>query len=307
QRNWLCPRLLKRSVAFQYLRERTTLSAAFRHYIKDLRACGLLKQYDREHLVVENQRSCRLVSMHSEQRTSAASLIKPFVMLAIYHKAKAEGVPAHRFSRTKQRLIENMMRISSNRATNQLIRNMGEGSLELGLQRINRLIRRFGITQTRLVEAIPRSGRTYKNQTSAADLSRFFSLVYQKTLVSRAYSRKMLRVMLSSRDNRGRTAYLRRRFHVRAATKTGYTKKTNGVAGLWLSTPGLRHRAYNFVAILSRPLHRGNEWEWRKITTPILQRLSEMTYLYQQKHRRTPQETKISAYSRTSKHERCAL
>ncbi len=219
-----------------------------------------------------------MVAIRQSSRTSAASLIKPFVMLGVYHRARRRGVGAHHFSRRLQRHVNRMMRVSNNYSTNYLIRSLGHGNSRKGLRYINKILPHFSIFRTKLVETIPRGGRTYRNYTTARDLSVLLHRIYLKRAVSRSFSRKMLNVMLLSRDNRGKTPYLRHHYDVRAATKTGYTRRTNGVAGIILRGEGLRRRVYNFVAIISRPMVRDNEWTWRKVSTKIIQRLSEMTY-----------------------------
>lgn len=230
-------------------------------------------------MVVYDYRGCKMVAIRQNSRTSAASLIKPYVMLGVYHRARRKGVSAYRFPRRLQRHVNRMMRVSNNYSTNYLIRSyLGHGNSRKGLRYINKILPRFSIYRTRLVETIPRGGKTYRNYTTARDLSVLMHRIYRNRAISRSFSRKMLNVMLQSRDNRGKTPYLRHHYDVRAATKTGYTRRTNGVAGIILSGDGLRRRKYNIVTIISRPLVRDNEWTWRKVSTKIIQRLSEMTY-----------------------------
>lgn len=276
-----CRRLLKRKTALRYIRKGRRLEVALRAYLRDLHRCRLLRSFDRTRVLVYDYRNCKLAAIRQNTKTSAASLIKPFVMLAVYHKARRRGLRSpQQIGRKIQRHINLMMRVSNNRSTNYLIKHyLGRGNKRRGLRYINKILPSYGIRRTRLVELIPRGGRTYRNYTTARDLSILLYKIFRKKAISRAYSRKMLRVMLYSRDNRGKTSYLRSHYDVRAATKTGYTRRTNGVAGVMLSGVGLRRKAYNFVAIISRPLlGKANEWRWRKISTRVVRRLSEMTF-----------------------------
>lgn len=273
-----CQQILERQYAMRYLHRRRHLEDAIRIYLRDLGRCGMLRRYDQTRMLIYDYRGCKLVAIQQNTKTSAASLIKPYVMLGVYHRAKRRGVGAHRIPSRLQRHIDRMMRISNNYSTNYLIRSLGQGSSRHGLHYLNRMLPRYSIRRTRLVETIPRGGRTYRNYTTANDLSTLMSRIYQRRAISPSFSQKMLRVMLHSRDNRGKTPYLKHHYDVRAATKTGYTRRTNGVAGIILSGEGLRRRAYNFVAIVTRPLVRANEWLWRRTSTTIIQRLSEMTY-----------------------------
>lgn len=273
-----CRQLFDRRYTLRYLHPRRHLEDSIRLYLRDLSRCGVLHRYDQTRMLVYDYRGCKLVALQQHALTSAASLIKPYVMLGVYHRAKLAGQGSHRFSPHLQRHINQMMRVSNNPSTNYLIRSLGRGNARQGLHYLNRLLPRYNIRRTRLVETIPRGGRTYRNYTTAQDLSTLMQNIYRQRAVSRPYSQKMLQVMLYSRDNRGKTPYMQHHYDVRAATKTGYTRRTNGVAGIILRGEGLRRRTYNFVAIITRPLVRANEWTWRKSSTQIIQRLSEMTF-----------------------------
>ncbi len=275
-----CHSLLLRSVALSFIRRGRRLESAYRSYVRKLRNCHYLKPYDKVLLLVYDYRNCKLVAINQNTRASAASLIKPYVMLATYHKAHQRGISAYRFPRHLQRHVDLMIRVSNNRSTNYLIKHyLGRGSARRGLRYINRLLPRYSIRNTRLLELIPRGGRTYKNYTTARNLSMLLYRIYKGRAVSSAYSRKMLHVLLYSHDNRGKTGYLRSRYGIRAATKTGYTRRTNGVAGIILGGRGLRRTPYNFVAIITRPLLRhANEWIWRNHSSTIIRRFSEMAY-----------------------------
>lgn len=275
-----CRRLLKRGYALRLIRRGRRLEQSLKLYVKALRRCRLLRPYDRPRVLVYDYRNCKMVALNQHMRTSAASLIKPFVMLAVYEVARRRGyrTPGSIPSRI-QRHINRMMRVSSNRSTNYLIKRfLGRGNARRGLRTINRLLPKYGVRRTRLVELIPAGGRTYRNYTTARDLSILLYKIYKGRAINRAFSRRMFRVMLRSRDNRGRTSYLRSHYDVRAATKTGYTRRTNGVAGVMLGGVRGRRRAYNFVGIITRPLVRASEYRWRKVSTRIIRRLSEMTF-----------------------------
>lgn len=277
RRRVACHLLLKRSYALRYIRSHRRLESSLRLYIRHLRRCRLLRRFDRPRILVYDYRNCKMVAINQNMRTSAASLIKPFVMLAVYHKAQRSRRRV--LSSRVRKHIKQMMRVSSNRSTNFLIRyTLGRGNTRRGLRYINSVLRRYSIHRTRLLELIPRGGRTYRNYTTARDLSILLYKIYRGRAISKRFSREMLRIMLHSRDNRGRTSYLRSHYDVRAATKTGYTRRTNGVAGIVLRGIKMRRTPYNFVGIITRPLVRANEWTWRRVSTRIVRRLSEMTY-----------------------------
>lgn len=274
-----CSSLLQRETALRYLQKAASLQGSMNLYLRHLHECRWLQPFDKARILVFDHRQCKLAAINQHLKTSAASLIKPFVMLAIYHEAHKRGIPPYRFPAPLQSHINKMMRVSNNPSTNALIRYLGQGSPIKGAEVINKILRQYGLGKTGIVELIPAGGRTYRNYTTAHDLHRLFALIYQRKAVSPAYSRKMFEVMVASRDNRCRTPYLRS-LGVAAATKTGYTRLTNGVAGIVFSGYGIRRHPYTFVAVINRSSGSGNEWIWRKTSTPILQRLSEMTYQF---------------------------
>ena len=105
----------------------------------------------------------------------AASLIKNFVMLAYFHEVKY-GRQAH--TATNKGHLKAMIQWSSNPSTNYFIRLLG------GPARVDRILKTnySYFNQTRIVEYIPPSGRTYKNMTSARDLGTFFLRLWQGRL-----------------------------------------------------------------------------------------------------------------------------
>ncbi len=279
-RTAFCGQLLRREAALAYIQPNRPLQTSLRMYLGHLRGCGWLRPQEQARVFVYDHRGCQLANIQAQHKTSAASLIKPFVMFAAYDKAHRQGIAPHRFSAALQSQIDRMMRISSNSATNTMIRYVGDGDPQKGFKRIHQLLRRHGMKHTQLVELIPRNGRTYRNTTTAQDLSILLSMIYRRRAVSAAYSQLMLRVMLFSRDNRGRTPYLRSHYHISAATKTGYTRRTNGVAGIVLAGRRLGRAAYNLIAVVTRSSGAPNEWVWKRTSSPIVRRISEMTYLF---------------------------
>ena len=150
------------------------LEADFERYIKSLRNRNLLATSDRTSFVVYDiSKNKKLVSINEDRQMMAASIIKNFVMLAYFHEVKY-GRQKHT-DHNRGRLRAMIWR-SSNPSTNYFIRLLG------GPARVNRILKTNYpyFTQTRIVEYIPiPSGRTYKNMTSARDLSTFFLRLWQ--------------------------------------------------------------------------------------------------------------------------------
>jgi beta-lactamase class A len=159
---------------------------------------------------------------------NAASLIKPFVMLAVY-----DAIARQDLKETPEidHLLNRMIAISDNGATNTLIRRLGKGDSLQGIIGINALMGKIGFLDTRLRELIPDGGKTYANQTSANDHTHFFCLLYEQRLISPQYSQKMNDILLKNIHDRIRT-HLIKQDGVAVADKTGYVRGLNGDCGI---------------------------------------------------------------------------
>ncbi len=216
-----------------------------------------------------------LASINADKRRMAASLIKPFVMLAVYDRICAGKLKkSHRI----ERLLRRMIVVSNNWATNKLVRLLGNGNSRKGLRVINNVIRRYRFYHTKMVEMIPPGGKTYRNYTTARDLSRFFYLLYHKRLVSPHYSVLMMRKFLDVRTSRVRT-YIVRRDGAPVADKTGFVCGLNGDAGIVFQSKAIPGgRDYIFVLMVENK-DKPHSRRWRCHKTRVLRRLSNKIYL----------------------------
>lgn len=144
--------------------------------VKKFRPGGGLTYSDRTSFVVYDlYNDLKLVSINEETPRMAASLIKNFVMLVYYHEVK-HGRLQHT-NRNREHL-KKMIQYSSNGSTNYFIRLIG------GPRTVHRKLKANYpyFQQTKIVEYIPKTGRTYKNLTSARDLNKFYVQMWKKTL-----------------------------------------------------------------------------------------------------------------------------
>lgn len=151
-------------------------------FVKQFRPRGGLTHSDRTSFVVYDlTKNVKLVSINEETPRMAASLIKNFVMLVYFHEVRHGRL--YHTDRNRYHL-ERMIRYSSNDSTNYFIRLIG------GPNTVDRKLKANYpfFKQTRIVEYIPRNGRTYRNMTSARDLNKFYVQMWNKTL---PYSDKM--------------------------------------------------------------------------------------------------------------------
>jgi beta-lactamase class A len=216
-----------------------------------------------------------VVNIKADRMRNAASLIKPFVMLTVYDQAQQNKIC---LTDSMENQIYKMITISHIESTNSLIRQIGNGSTYKGLEQINTTIKKYGFRDTYLVEPIPEGGRTYRNRTSAYDMSEFFRKVYSRTLVSPYYSQKMVDILLNNKVHRIETPTLKQD-GVPVADKTGYVRGTNGDCGI-VFLRNIKHNASDYVVsiIIENP-YRPQEG-WGKQKTAVIRHLSNLIYSY---------------------------
>ncbi|MDE0686351.1 MAG: class A beta-lactamase-related serine hydrolase, partial [Candidatus Poribacteria bacterium] len=238
---------------------------------------NILLSTDRTSFVVYDiSKNKKLVSINEDRQMMAASLIKNFVMLAYFHEVKY-GRQKH--TTVNKRNLTNMIQWSSNSSTNYFIRLLG------GPARVNKILRSNYpyFKQTRIVEYIPYGGRTYRNMTSARDLSTFFLRLWQGKL---PFSEKMKWYFkLKNGDYIYKQTYIPTSVEVYNKTGTVYGLVGDGGV-LVLRDPQGRARPYIFIGLMEdrTKTNRRNRWQsfydWKNRRAYILRRLSEQAYKY---------------------------
>ena len=253
------------------------LEASFELYIKNRRSRRVLSTTDRTSFVVYDiSKNKKVVSINEDQQMMAASLIKNFVMLAYFHEVR-HGRQAH--TAINRGHLTAMIQRSNNLSTNYFIRLLG------GPARVTRILKANYpyFKQTRIVEYIPRGGRTYKNMTSARDLGTFFLRLWQGRL---PHSEKMKWYFkLKNGDYIFKRTYIPS--SVTVYNKTGTVYGLVGDGGILVfRDPQGKHRPYIFVGLMEDRTKTSykNRWQsfakWRNQRTYILRRLSERAYKY---------------------------
>ena len=253
------------------------LEASFELYIKNRRSRRILSTTDRTSFVVfDISKNKKLVSINEDRQMMAASLIKNFVMLAYFHEVK-HGRQAH--TNTNRGHLRAMIQVSNNSSTNYFIRLLG------GPARVDRILKTNYpyFKQTRIVEYIPAGGRTYKNMTSARDLSTFFLRLWHGRLPHSAKMKWYFK--LKNGDYIFKKTYIPS--SVTVYNKTGTVYGLVGDGGiLTLRDPQGLQRHYIFIGLMEdrTKTNRRNRWQsfakWRNQRTYILRRLSERAYKY---------------------------
>lgn len=160
------------------------LEDSLTEYVNDLRARKKARSRGVENysVYVKDLHSGAIVAdINSESQRMSASTIKLYVLAAAFQAIEDKKFS---YSNSVKRDMEQMIRVSSNSATNKLIK-------KIGLENINTYVKKQGYADT-VVDYIPASGRTLNNKTSAEDLAVLLEHLYKKDI---PYATEMQRIM----------------------------------------------------------------------------------------------------------------
>lgn len=212
----------------------------------------------------------KLVTINEDRPLQAASLIKPFVAAAFLSEVQRGKL---RYGPKSRRRLERMIQVSDNGATNWALRKLG------GPRRVERLLRsRYpGIFQnTRLVEYIPRDGRTYRNRASARDYSRFLYALWNDRF---ARSRELKRLMALPGPDRMKQRASQVPDDARVFNKTGSTARLCGDMGILLVTDARgRQIPYTFIGIIQKERRAPNYGAWLRARSRVIGEVSDIVF-----------------------------
>ncbi len=238
--------------------------------IKDLRKKGKLASDERTGwMVYDLTRRESLADINGEIRFQAASMIKPFVALAFFHRVKKGELI---YGPKSRRNMELMIQRSNNKATNWVMRTAG------GPSRINDILRTHYkdiFKNTVITEYIPPGGRTYKNVALPSDYVRFLLALWDDEL---PYSKEVRRLMsLPSRDRlydntpipQGTLVY----------NKTGSTAHLCGDMGILVPRDKSGNRfPYALVGIIQRDSRPDDYGNWMLTRGNVIRQVSTLVY-----------------------------
>lgn len=239
-------------------------------YIKDLRGKGRIANDERTGwMVYDLTRGESLADINGEQSFQAASMIKPFVALAFFHRVKQGELIYGPKSRRKMEL---MIQHSNNEATNWVMRMVG------GPARCDEILQTYYsdiFKNTSITEYIPPGGRTYKNVAQPSDYVRYMQAFWDNRL---PYSKEMRRLMsLPGRDRlydntpipRGTLVY----------NKTGSTAHLCGDMGILVAQDRSGNRyPYVLVGIIQRDSRPDNYGDWMLNRGNVIRQVSTLVY-----------------------------
>lgn len=239
-------------------------------YLDELRGKGLVAKDERTGwLVIDLTKGETIVDINVDSPYQAASMIKPFIALAYFHRLKEGKLTYGPAARGK---MEAMIQRSDNAATNWVLKQVGgpKAAQKILRQHYGQLLR-----ETSIVEYIPGGGRTYRNKASAKDYGRFLVALWHKELPHDQELRRLMalpgrdRIYCGTSIPQGTLVY----------NKTGTTAKLCGDMGI-LAPKAQNGRRYPYVivGIIEKQRAAGNYGHWAMTRGNVIRRISSMIY-----------------------------
>lgn len=253
------------------------LNVSIQRYLTAQRERGRVATNERTAWLVYDFTSGRfLATINASLPYQSASMIKPFIALAFFHKVQDGAFDYTAYQREK---MEAMIQYSDNRATNHFIALLNRTGSRSGPADAEHTLKRSNpgmFRHTRIVEYIPRSGRTYRNRASALDYHRFLQALWYDQL---PYSSEIKRLMNLPNRDRVYTGATQVPQGTLVFDKTGTTARLCGDMGILVAQgrDGRRY-PYTFIGIIEKARPTTNYGLWRSIRGDVIREVSNITY-----------------------------
>jgi beta-lactamase class A len=247
------------------------LEDSIRRYLAKARTDGFLGDDEATSWsVYDFTSSARLVAIKEDVPRECASMMKPFVALAFFHRF---GDGRLTYDSRHRRLLEQMIQRSSNWATNEVMDLVGGPAV---VDKILRGSYPSVFRQTRIIEKIPPGGRTYMNHASANDYDRFLQAVWRDQVPHAGEIRRLMGLPNTSRLYHGVP-------NIPVGTlvyhKTGTTARLCGDFGVLIPKDRNGNRyPYTLVAIIEKRSRTSNLASWVARRAHVIRRVSGLVY-----------------------------
>lgn len=137
-------------------------------------------------------------TVNAEQSMKSASVIKAFIMAAVYETlVYPDGgeTASTDYEATLKPLLTQMITVSDNDAANELVRKLGNGDFAAGAAVVNEFCQEREYTSTHLGREFLAKEPSDDNYVSASDCCRLLADIYNKTLVNETASAEMLELL----------------------------------------------------------------------------------------------------------------
>lgn len=135
--------------------------------------------------------------IHGDVRMESASVIKVFLMAAIYDRvcypsSEERYIPfPESYEGELKQLITDMITVSDNEAANTLLKGLGQGDARAGMDVVNQFCRENGYTGTSFGRMFLEENPAGDNYTTANDCRELLESIYRGTCVGQEASAKM--------------------------------------------------------------------------------------------------------------------
>ncbi len=247
------------------------LETALENYINKLRKQGKIAADERTGWSVYDFTSGeKLVTINEDLQFQAASLIKPFVATAFFHKVKNGQLI---YGPKSRRHMERMIQKSNNRSTNWVMRQVG------GPKTVERILEKHYpaiFKDTHIVEYIPRGGRTYRNKASIHDYSRYLQALWKNEIPG---AKEVKRLMSLPGSDRLYTGARDIPAGTKVYNKTGSTSRVCADMGI-LIVKGKNGRRYPYtvVGVIEKQRRARNYSRWIQSRGDVIRNVSNLVY-----------------------------
>lgn len=135
-------------------------------------------------------------NIRENQPVISASLIKLFIMGATYDALECGELSDEAIEQE----IYDMITVSDNNAANDLIRKLGNGNTEAGMEKVNDFATKIGCIDSKLYRVML-AENGLQNYTSASDCAHILKMIYSGQCVSKESSDKMMSFLKQQKVN----------------------------------------------------------------------------------------------------------
>jgi beta-lactamase class A len=247
------------------------LEGKIERYIRSLRSSGKLKSHERTAWSVYDFKSGQqIVSINENTPLQAASMIKPFLALAFFHRVEERTML---YGDTSRKHMELMIQHSDNDSTNWVMKQVGGPTAAQTLLKTHYPAL---CQQMKIVEYIPEGGRTYRNLASARDYSAFLQALWKGTLPG---SQEILRIMSLPGRDRLYTGARSIPEGTQVFNKTGSTAMCCGDMGILNArTKNGKRSAYTVIGIIECSRPSSSYGTWISARADMIREVSNLVY-----------------------------
>jgi beta-lactamase class A len=249
----------------------TALTRAIDAHVKELRQAGMVSGDEgTSWLVYDLASDAPLASINGSLARQCASMVKPLVALAFFHR-EAAGELVYGPESTAR--FEAMIQKSSNTATDWAIKQVGGPS---AVQQILQQHYPHIFQDTQVVEYIGSSGRTYKNRASAADLGRFLRALWADELPKSAELKRLMNLPGRDRIYDGAPAIP---VGTQVYNKTGSTSMCCGDMGILVAQKSAGGTwPYVLVGVIEKSSRASSYSSWIRTRAKVIRSVSNLVY-----------------------------